>query len=54
MNKTVPSAAQIAKFTDNCSFSPQVHKQKLYIGYLTSWHDSIFGYKLRTIEAKNP
>jgi len=24
------------------------HKQKLYIAYLTSWHNSIFGYKLRT------
>jgi len=24
------------------------------IAYLTSWHNRIFGYKLRTIEAKNP
>jgi len=23
------------------------HKQKLHIAYLTSWHNSIFGYKLR-------
>jgi len=34
------------------------NKQKLYIAYLTSWHNSIFGYKfknrLRTIEAENP
>jgi len=28
--------------------------KKLYMAYLTSWHNSIFGYKLRTIEAENP
>jgi len=27
---------------------------QLYIAYLTSWHNSIFSYKLRTIEAENP
>jgi len=30
------------------SFQLCEHKQKLYIAYLTSWHNSIFGYKLRT------
>jgi len=24
------------------------NKQKLHIAYFTSWHNSIFGYKLRT------
>jgi len=24
-----------------------------FIAYLTSWHNSIFGYKLRTIEVEN-
>jgi len=27
---------------------------KLHIAYLTSWHNGIFGYQLRTIEAENP
>jgi len=37
----------------NCSSKLHKHKQKLHIAYLTSWHNSTFGYKLRTIEAKN-
>jgi len=28
-------------------------EQKLNTAYLTSWRNSIFGYKLRTIEAEN-
>jgi len=37
---------------------PVAQAQKLHIAYLTSWHNSIFGYKLRTeknnsIEAEN-
>jgi len=31
-------------FTYNCSSQLREHKQKLYIAYLTSWHNSIFGY----------
>jgi len=27
---------------------------KTHIAYLSSWHKSTFGNKLRTIEAKNP
>jgi len=27
---------------------------KTHVAYLSSWHKSIFGNKLRTIEAKNP
>jgi len=61
VNKTIASATQFAK----CIFlhayslttaSSQLHekKQKLQIAYLTSWHNIIFGYKLRIIEAENP
>jgi len=35
-------------FTYNYSSQMREYKQKLYIAYLTSWHNSIFGYKLRT------
>jgi len=38
----------------NCSSQLRENKQKLYIAYLTSWNNSTFGYKLRTIEAENP
>jgi len=31
----------------------QLRKLKLHIAHLTGWHNSIFGYKLRTIEAEN-
>jgi len=33
-------------FMYNCN--SQLHKQKLHIAYLTSWHNNIFGYKLST------
>jgi len=53
VNKTAESATQLAKFASclfmyNCSSQLREHKQKLHIAYLTSWHNSIFGYKLRT------
>jgi len=35
------------------SFQLRENKQN-FTAYLTSWHNSIFGYKLRTIEAENP
>jgi len=41
MNKTAANAAQLAKKA--CAFC-----------FKLSWHNSIFGYKLRTIEAENP
>jgi len=48
--KTAATAAQLAKclFTCNCSAQLREHKQKLHITYLIRWHNSIFGYKLRT------
>jgi len=55
VNKTAASATQFAKCIllqahscTNCSSQLHKHKQKLHILYLTSWHNSIFGYKLRT------
>jgi len=33
---------------------PAAAHAKLHVAYLTSWHNRIFGYKLRTIEVKNP
>jgi len=56
MNKTAASAAPLAKCillhasarTYNCSSQLRENKQKLYIAYLTSWNNGIFGYKLRT------
>jgi len=38
----------------NCSSQLRENKQTLHIAYLTSWNNSIFGYKLRTIVAENP
>jgi len=35
--------------TPNCA-----RTNKYLIADLTSWHNSIFGFKLRTIEAENP
>jgi len=35
-------------FMYSCSFQLYKNKQKLHVAYLTSWHNSIFGYKLRT------
>jgi len=56
VNKTAASAAPLAKcillhasaHTNNCSSQLRKNKQKLYIAYLTSWNNSIFGCKLRT------
>jgi len=54
VNKTASSAAQFAKdillHTYSRTASSQLckNKQKLHIAYLKSWHNSIFGYKLRT------
>jgi len=49
------SAAQLAKCIllhaysrTTASFQLRENKQKLHTAYLTSWHNSIFGYKLRT------
>jgi len=62
VNKTAPSAVQLA----NCILLQAllIHiqlqhlaaraQQKLHTAYFTSWYNSIFGYKLRTIEAENP
>jgi len=41
-------------FTYICNSKLREHEQKLHIAYLTCWYNSIFGYKLRTIEAENP
>jgi len=62
VNKTATSATQFiykihfasCLFMYKCSSQLRGHKQKLYTAYLTSWHISIFGYRLRTIEAENP
>jgi len=32
----------------------RTNKNAILIAYLTSWHNSIFGYKLKAIEAENP
>jgi len=60
MNKTAASAIQFAKrilihaFSHTTASSQlREHKQKLHIAYSTSWNNSIFGYKLRTIEVEN-
>jgi len=53
VNKTVASAPQFAKcfmliYVYNCSSQlREQHKHTNFIAYLTSWHNSIFGYKLR-------
>jgi len=62
MNKTAASAVQLAELRVhfascllmyiNCS-SQLCENKWNFIAYLTSWHNSIFGYKLRTIEAEN-
>jgi len=39
-------ASRFSKY--NCSSQLRENKQKLHISYLTSWNNSIFGYKLRT------
>jgi len=55
VNKTAISATQLAKrillYTYSCttaSFQLCKKKQKTSDSFLTSWHNSIFGYKLRT------
>jgi len=61
VNKTAASAAPLTKCillhaSARTTASSQLceNKQKLHIAYLSSWNNSIFGYKLRTIEAENP
>jgi len=52
VNKAAASAAQLAKcnllHASACSSQLHKNKQKLHIAYLTSWNNSINGYKLRT------
>jgi len=55
VNKTAASAAQLAKCILHQAYSLATaslqlceNKQKLHTASLTSWHNSIFGYKLRT------
>jgi len=54
VNKTAASAAQLAKSillhtSARTTTAPSCeNKQKLHIAYLTSWNNSIFGYKLKT------
>jgi len=55
VNKTAASVARLAKCillhaSARTTASSQLHenKQQLHIAYLTSWNNSIFGYKLRT------
>jgi len=59
VNKTAASVAQIAKLILLHAYSqllaPSCERtNRNFIAYLTSWHNSIFGYKLRIIEAENP
>jgi len=55
VNKTAADASPLAKCIllhasarTNVAPSCTRTKQKLHIAYLTSWNNSIFGYKLRT------
>jgi len=54
MNQAVASAAQLAKCILLHAFSRTTasfqlrENKKNFITYFTSWHNSIFGYKLRT------
>jgi len=55
LNKIAASAAQLANCIllhayshTNAAPSCASTSKKLYVAYLTSWHNSIFGYKLRT------
>jgi len=61
VNKTAASATQLAKGIllhaySRTTASSQLcqHKQKLLTAYLTSWHNSVLCYKLRTVETENP
>jgi len=59
VNKTAASTTQFAKciLLHVCSCSAAAPSctsiNKNFIAYLTSWNNSTFGYKLRTIEAEN-
>jgi len=54
MNKTTASAAQLAKCISLHTYSRTtaapscLSTKNLHIAYLTSWHNIIYGYKLRT------
>jgi len=54
MNKTAASAAQLAKCILLHAYSRKIasfqlrENNKNFKAYLTSWHNSIFVYKLRT------
>jgi len=54
MNKTAASVAQLTKCIllhaySRTTFSSQLRENKKnFIAYLTSWHNSNLGYKLRT------
>jgi len=59
--KTAVNATQFAKCIllhaySHTTASSQLgeNKQELRTAYLSSWRKSILGYKLRTIETKNP
>jgi len=59
VNKTAAFAVQFAKcillHAYSCTTASCASTNKnLHIAYLASWHNSIFGYKLRTFEAENP
>jgi len=44
----------LPKIFSTASFQLRENKLKTLCSFLTSWHNSIFGYKLRTVEAENP
>jgi len=57
VNKIAASATQLAKCillhaysrtTASSQLRVNIRVQKLHIAYLTNWHNSIFGEKLRT------
>jgi len=57
VNKTAASATQLAKcillhayLRTTVSSQLREPKQQLHIAYLTSWHNNIFGCKLRKIK----
>jgi len=60
VNKTAANIAQLTKCIllhvysrTTASYQLRENEQKLHIACLTSWHNNIFGYKLRTIEDEN-
>jgi len=60
VNKTAVSGTQLAKCILLYAYSRTTlafscaRTNKNFIAYITSWHNSIFGYKLRTIEPGIP